>query len=396
MTTRFCPGVQPASRFFPLPLKLPQLVGAALSLAAPLSLAQPAATNPSPVSPIQLGLVLDGAYSSRELALGSRDKGFALGHTELTAGASIDDVFTGRATLAVHTHDSETELELEEAFVETTRLPAGLQVRGGRFLSQVGYLNELHSHGDDFVERPLLYRAFLGSHWFDTGLRVNWTAPTELYWRTGFEILAGKQLVSEPERDLRVGAWTLSTKVGGDLGSSHSWQVGLAYLRNRLEPHHEEEEDEDEHAHEHAHGARYTGGKMVIADGVWKWAPDGNNRERQLRLSAEYARVTDINEHAGAGDVHRAWYVSAVYRFLPQWEAGVRFDDLKVREPHDDHFHAGHLQETALSLAWKRSHFSTLRVQWTRQRDRGDFDDAANSLQLQYVMSLGAHGAHSF
>ena len=378
-----------------IPLRLLPLVGAALWLAAPLALAQPAAPPAPSAAPIQLGLVLDGAYSSRGLALGSRDKGFALGHTELTAGASIDDLFTGRATLAVHTHDGETELELEEAYVETTRLPAGLQVRGGRFLSQVGYLNELHSHGDDFVERPLLYRAFLGSHWYDTGLRVNWVAPTELYWRTGFEVLAGKQLVSEPERDLRIGAWPLSTKVGGALGSSHSWQAGLAYLRNRLEPHHEEE-GEDEHDHEHAHGARYTGGKMVIADGVWKWAPNGNNRERQLKLSAEYARVTDINEHAGSGDVHQAWYVSAVYRFAPQWEAGVRFDDLKVSEPHDDHFHAGRLRETALSLAWKHSHFSTLRVQWTRQRDRGGFDDAANALQVQYVMSLGAHGAHSF
>lgn len=374
------------------------LTGIALLALAPVALAQPAATPPA-APPIELGLVLDGAYSSHELALGSRDKGFGLGHTELTAGANVDDLFTGRATLALHTHDGDTELELEEAYVETTRLPAGLQARAGRFLSQIGYLNELHAHGDDFVERPLLYRAFLGSHWFDNGLRLNWVAPTELYWRTGVEIFAGKQLVQEPERNLRVGAATLSTKLGGDLNTSHSWQFGLAWLRNRLEPHHEEEEEEeghDEHDHDHAHGARYTGRDMVIADAVWKWAPGGNNRERQLRLSAEYARASELNEHARSGDVHEAWYVSAVYRFRPQWEAGVRFDELKVREPHDDHFHDGRLQETAVSLAWKRSHFSTLRVQWTHQRDRGGFDEADDALQLQYVMSLGAHGAHPF
>ena len=375
--------------------------GAALLLALP-QLASAQSTPKPQAPPIELGLVLDGAYSSRALALGSRDKGFGLGHTELTAGANIDDLFSGRASLAIHTHDGDTELELEEAYVETRGLPAGLQVRAGRFLSQIGYLNELHAHGDDFVERPLLYRAFLGNHWFDNGVRLNWVAPTDIYWRTGFEVLSGKQLVHESERSLRVGAWTLGTKLGSDIGTNHSWQLGLAWLRNRLEPHHEEEEDGDhaeahEHGEEHdAHGARYTGRNLVIADAVWKWAPNGNNRERQLRVSAEYARVSDLNEHARSGDVHDAWYLSAVYRFVPQWEAGVRFDSLKVHEPHGDHFHSGRLEETSLALAWRRSHFSTLRLQWTHQRDRGGFDDADQSVQVQYVMSLGAHGAHPF
>ena len=73
------------------------------------------------------------------------------------------------------------EVELEEAWAQTRTLPAGFQVRAGRFSSQLGYLNEQHPHTDDFIERPLLYRAFLGGHYFDDGVRVNWTAPTDLY-----------------------------------------------------------------------------------------------------------------------------------------------------------------------------------------------------------------------
>ena len=352
---------------------------------------------------LEYGMTLDGSLASRKLALGSRERGFAPGHNEATVAGNIDDHFAGRATAVLHRHDGETELELEEAWFETTALPVGLQVRAGRFLSSIGYLNDLHTHTDDFVERPLLYRAFLGGHYFDDGLRLQWVAPTSLYWRTSLEAFGGRGLVAEPQRERLAGAWTLNTRVGGDIGIEHGWQLGLSYLRNRLDPAAEEaHEDGDgdhrpEDAHDHAHGgARFTGRHLFIVDGTWKWAPDGNNRVRQLRVSAEYARVTDLNEHAGSGDIHEAWYLSTVYRFAPQWEAGLRLDHLKAREPHGDHFHSGRLQEASLSLAWKPTHFSALRLQWTRQRDRQGFDDAGNAVFLQYVMSLGAHGAHAF
>src|SRR6218665_349056 len=347
-----------------------------------LALAQEA-TNPiPPVRPaLEVGAVLDGAYTSKDLALGSREKGFGLGHTELTVGAAGDALWTARLTAVAHSHDGQFEAELEEAFVETTALPAGLQVRGGRFLSQVGYLNELHTHTDDFVERPLLYRAFLGSHYFDNGLRVNWTAPTAFYWRTGVEVVSGTQLVQEPARRRGAGVFTANTRVGGDIGIEHSWQAGLSYLHNRLEPTAKDESshDHDHGDHAHAHGAGYTGRHLFQIDAVWKWAPNGNNRDRQLRVSTEYARITDINAYARSNDFHEAWYGSVVYRFAPQWEAGVRLDDLWVRTPHGVHFHSGHLQEASVSLSWKRSHFSNVRLQWTGQRNRRGFDNAVDS-----------------
>ena len=50
---------------------------------------------------------------------------------------------------------------------------------------------------DDFVERPLLYRAFLGGHWNDDGLRLNLTLPTATYWMVGAEAFRGRRLVAE-------------------------------------------------------------------------------------------------------------------------------------------------------------------------------------------------------
>lgn len=350
---------------------------------------------------IQYGLVLDGAYSSRDLALGGREKGLALGHTEGTIAGNIDDLFAGRATAALHSHEGSIELELEEAFIETRTLPAGLSLRAGRFLSQIGYLNEQHPHADDFVDRPLPYRAFLGSHYFDDGARMNWVAPTPVYLRLGLEVFNGSKLVSSAQESPAVGAFALSAKTGADWGLEHSWQVGLSYLRNRVDPTGDEADDEHDHDHhdegdDHGHGVQFNGRDLWIVDAVWKWAPNGNNRDRQLRLSTEYVRVNEPSRFATDDNYHEGWYVSAVYRFAPQWEAGIRHGELKVQEPHGDHFHRGRLRETEAMIAWKRSHFSALRLQWTRQRDLGGFPEAGNAVMLQYVMSLGGHGAHTY
>jgi hypothetical protein len=77
--------------------------------------------------------------------------------------ANIDDRFFGWFTGALHTEDGETEIELEEAYFETLGLSAGITIRGGRFFSALGYLNNVHVHAQDFVDFPLVYRAFFGN-----------------------------------------------------------------------------------------------------------------------------------------------------------------------------------------------------------------------------------------
>ena len=335
---------------------------------------------------------LDMAASSRSLALGTRDRGLGLGHSDVSASGPLGAWLDARFTIVGQTSDRRLETEMEEAWVQTSRLPAGLQLRAGRFFSQVGYLNEQHPHTDDFVQRPLLHRAFLGGHWSDNGLRLNWTAPTETYMRLGLEVFQGRSLVREAAATGRPGALTLSAKWGGDIGRSQGWQVGVSLLHNRREAAVEEHEE----ASGHDHGAAYSGRRMWLADLAWKWAPEGNNRREQVRIAYEHAVVTGINRYASSQDRHHAGYLSAVWRFAPTWEAGARIDVLRVRAPQDEGFTDGRLRESALMLAYKPGHAQTVRLQFTRQRDRGGFGDASRSVQLQYVMSFGHHAAHSF
>jgi hypothetical protein len=355
----------------------------------------------------QFGAVLDITHTSQALALGSRDKGLQLGHSDLSAAGPLGPWFKAQVGAVVATHEGKLEKGIEEAWIETTRLPGGLQARAGRFASQVGYLNQQHPHADDFVERPLLYRGFLGGHWNDDGLRLNWTAPTPFYLMVGAEAFRGKRLVEEvagPAR--RMGATTFVVKTGADLNRSHSWQLGLSHIRNTREAlieAHEEGAEEgahehgDEHAHEHGHGAAFSGRRTAMVDFIWKWAPGGNNRDQQVRVGLEVARISGLGAAFASTDKHQASALSVVWRFRPDWEVGARWDRLRVRMAHDGEVHGGQLNEQALMLAWKPSHMQSLRLQVTSQRDAVEFENPARrAWQLQYVLAFGAHGAHAF
>lgn len=354
------------------------------------------ASSMANVSNPDISVVLDGAYRNGEGALQTREEGFSLGHTELSLASSIDDQFNGQLVWVIESHEGETELDLEEAFIETTGLPAGLTLRAGRFLSQVGYLNGRHTHADAFSDRPAIYRALLGGHYFDEGLRLNMLLPTPFYWKVGTELFSGRRLVDGTGDD-DVGVTTLVSKWGGDLGNS-SWQLGVSYLNHRLSIEEEEEEvgETDDHDHAgHSHSALYGGENMWIADAVWKWAPEGNPQKRSVVATAEIFQVDGLNEHASSDDQHTGWYSSVVLGLGPQWRVGLRHGEVELSQAHGDHFHGQDLQESSVMASWSRSHFSTVRLQYTRQSGDG-FDEIDDALTLQYVMTLGAHGAHAY
>ncbi len=370
------------------------------------------AATPGSLTNPNLSAVLDGYYQEGERALGERQEGFGLGHTELALSAAIDGRFYGKLTTVLETGDGETEIGLEEAFIQTLALPAGLSVRAGRFLSDIGYLNNQHLHSDAFVERPAAYRAFLGGHYFDDGVRLNWIAPTATYWELGGELFGGDPLQAEEvEAPETVGVYHLYSKLGGDIGLAHSWQASVSWLRNEngqshAEPH-DSAEAADEHDHEHAHGARFTGRDLYNVAAVYKWAPEGNYKYNHLTLSGEYFYLDAPFEHdadhdgeESAPDYYDGWYLSGVYQFSPSWSAGLRYGEMSAAmlefEGDLGHFHEARIKEAEAMVAWHASHFSTVRLQYTHQNvtELGAWDD--HVVTLQYIMTLGAHSAHQF
>lgn len=325
---------------------------------------------------------------------GPGEEGLSLAESELVLSANIDDRFYGFFTAALTPED---EIEIEEAYVETFALGAGFTIKAGRFLSHIGYLNSLHPHAWDFADPPLVYRVFLGNQYGDDGVQLRWVAPTALYLELGTEIFRGDAFPAGGAANDGKGTRALFAHIGGDVGASHAWQAGVSFLRAEAEE--RETGDAD----------RFSGESEIVGvDVVWKWAPHGNPRERNFKLQAEYyVRDEDgeFDPSSGGnpiahGDRQRGWYSQAIYQFISRWRIGVRYDRLKADDVDvalagtalDPEGHEP--RRTSAMIDFSHSEFSRLRLQYNRDESRADRRD--DQWYLQYVMSLGAHGAHTF
>lgn len=358
-----------------------------------------------------ISLILDGRYASF-----SRDpetyaiagfslqpevleieEGFHLGESELTLSANVDDKFYGQFTAGFH----HGEVEIEEAFFETLALGRGFTVRGGRFFSAIGYLNPIHAHARDFTDLPLPYRAMIGRHNLsDDGLQLRWVAPAAVFLELGGEILRGEGFPAGGAADDGTGAASAFVRLGGDVGRSHAWQIGLSRLAAEAEDRESGDEEDPDF---------FTGDvDLTILDFVWKWAPRGNSRERNFKFQAEYLLRDEDGEYtldelgtaiAFEGE-QTGWYAQAVYQFVPRWRVGARYARADAGTAAPDFAGTvldaeGHEPKaTSVMLDFSNSEFSRLRLQYTRDEARGDRAD--NQYYLQYIMSLGAHGAHTF
>ncbi len=317
-----------------------------------------------------ISLIFDGRYASfqnnpqdyelpgfqlgGEAGLG--EDGLSIGHSELIFSGNIDDKFYAVLTAALHSDDGETNIELEEAYIETLGLGNGLGVKIGRFYSAIGYLNEQHEHAWDFGDAPLIYRGLFGNQFRDDGMQVSWIAPTDLFIQTGAEAF-------------RDDAYTLFANFGGDIGDSHSWQIGISHLSANIDA--------------TVKTPGLTGDSQINAfDLVWKWAPNGNYKDRNFKLQFEY-----FDSQETTYDVNQSgWYLQSVYQFMPQWRVGLRYDRL-------DHEESITPQRYSMMVDWSHSEYSRIRLQYNRDES---YEQADDQIFVQYTMSLGSHGAHTF
>ena len=332
--------------------------------------------------------------------VGPPKRGFGLAESELVMSANIDPNWHGYFTLAL---DPDNSVAVEEAWIQSLSLPHGLTLKGGRFYSGIGYSNEQHPHVWDFVDAPLAQKAFLGGNLGGDGVQLKWLAPTETFLELGAEVTRGHNFPGSERNKNGIGAWSAFAHVGGDVGDSHSWRAGLSYLHNRPKGREFELDDKTN---------SFSGNSNLwLADLVWKWAPDGNARQRNFKLQGEYYRRAengDLSHDTSAPTVYgykatqSGWYAQGVYQFMPRWRTGLRHDKLHYGRVDTDAALLASLpvleryspSRNTLMLDYSPSEFSRFRVQLARDKSRRDEGD--KQIMLQYVTSLGSHGAHKF
>lgn len=407
-------------------LAVPQPAGAppAVSAAEPMAPAAPppgrASTGGANAFNPAIALILSGGTTRTSLdpanyrlsgfqlpagaEVGPGGRGFALGESELGLSASIDPWWRGVASLALSPDNS---VSVEEAYVQSTALGHGLTLKAGRFLSGVGYLNAQHAHSWDFVDNPLAYQALLGTQYGDDGLQLKWLAPTDQYLELGLELGRGRSFPGSDSPRNGLGMAALALHTGGDVGASHSWRAGLSWLSAKA--------DEQALSLTDANGSllssAFSGRSRVwLLDGVWKWAPNGNATQTNFKLQGEYLHSTREGSlsfdpaNLNQTDTYRAaqsgWYVQGIYQFMPGWRVGLRSERLNPGTPdyasNAAYYPSSSYQpsKTSLMLDFSASEFSRVRLQWAL--DKSGQGQTDRQLQLQYQMSLGAHGAHSY
>jgi hypothetical protein len=337
--------------------------------------------------------------SGGEVGPGAR--GVSLGESELTLAANIDPMFAGKLTVAL---TGEETAEVEEAFIQTRALSNGLNIKAGRFLSAIGYLNGLHAHTWDFVDAPLAYQAFLGGQYKPDGVQATWLLPTDTYIELGAELASGARFPGTDRNKNGFGSTSLFAHAGDDIGASGSWRAGVSYLRTSAV----------DRAYDDLTSNAFSGrSTMWVLDGIYKWAPNGNATQQNFKLQGEYFRRKESGTLAAGDDsgdfasTQSGWYLQGVYQFAPGWRTGLRHDRLSSGTTSIGLVQNGTLAASAFPLLgsysprrnslmfdYSPSEFSRLRLQFAQDKSQSGVTD--KQVFLQYIMSLGAHAAHAF
>jgi hypothetical protein len=349
--------------------------------------------------------------------IGPGGRSFNLGESELTVSANIDPYFSGKFVMAAA---PEGGAEVEEGYVQNSGAIPGATLRFGRFLSGIGYLNEIHAHAWDFADAPLVHQAFFGGALKEDGVQVRWLAPTPVFLEFGIETGRGANFPGTDRNKNGLNGGMLFAHVGDDVGAGGSYRVGASYRQTRaLDRRYQDINSLDQPVIN-----AFDGENTIWAvDLVWKWSPDGNPVERNFKFQAEVFRREEAGRLTynvdgastpGTGtdryeSKQSGWYTQAVYQFIPRWRAGMRYEALSSGTVENSLVSNGvngltasdfpllaanKPKRTTLMMDFSASEFSRLRLQFARDQARFHLTD--KQIVLQYVMSLGAHGAHKF
>jgi hypothetical protein len=358
------------------------------------------------------------AYSSardlNRVEVGDHDpqqRGFNARNIELAFDGAVDPYFEGFANIVFKlNNNNETEVEVEEVFLQTTNLPFNLQLKGGQFFAAFGRINPTHPHTWDFADDPLVHGLFLGPDGLrGVGGQMSWTLPTPWYSQlllgvqngrgsTAYSfrnpgdngIFAGRLTTDREMRGLEDFVWIPRWENSVDLSPT---QVILAGVSG-------------------AFGSNDTGTntrtQIYGGDFLYKWKSahaEGGFPFVKWQTEVMYRRFEaglGMDDTFPVAETFHDWgmYSQVLWGFKKGWVAGIRGDyvDMQDSKFTDDPDRQSRSRVSA-DLTWYPTEFSKIRLQYNH-----DFMDESfflagrdvDSVFLQFEFILGAHGAHKF
>jgi hypothetical protein len=419
------PGAQPSAS--PLPGSFPT-TDTSVVTPAPETISSTGA-GASLTQPITIGggrnymnISLDGlfalAYSSAKdldhIEVGDHDpqqRGFNARNIELAFDGAVDPYFEGFANIVFKLdNDNETEVEVEEAFMQTTSLPFNLQLKGGQFFTAFGRLNPTHPHTWDFADTPLVNGLFLGPDGLrGVGAQASWTLPLPWYSQliiasqngrgsTGFSFrnpgddgMFFDRITTDREaRGLQDFVWIPRFENSFNLSDTQTVLAGVSG----------------------AFGSNETGAdsrtQIYGADLLYKWKSaraEGGFPFVKWQTEFMYRRFEagrGANESFPVAETFHDWglYSQVLWGFKKGWVAGIRGDYVHMQDSmFTDDLDRQSRSRISANLTWYPTEFSKLRLQYNHDFLEENFflsEREVDSLFLQFEFILGSHGAHKF
>jgi hypothetical protein len=358
------------------------------------------------------------AYSSardlNRVEVGDHDpqqRGFNARNIELAFDGAVDPYFEGFANIVFKLdNDNQTQVEVEEVFLQTTNLPFNLQLKGGQFFAAFGRINPTHPHTWDFADDPLVHGLFLGPDGLrGVGGQISWTLPTPWYSQlllgvqngrgsTAYSfrnpgdsgVFEGRLTTDREMRGLEDFVWIPRWENSVDLSPT---QVILAGVSG-------------------AFGSNDTGTntrtQIYGGDFLYKWKSahaEGGFPFVKWQTEVMYRRFEaglGMDDSFPVAETFHDWgmYSQVLWGFKKGWVAGVRGDYMDMQDSKftDDPDRQSRSRVSA-DLTWYPTEFSKIRLQYNHDFIDDSFFLAGrdvDSVFLQFEFILGAHGAHKF
>jgi len=307
------------------------------------------------------GYAIDGFNPRTDEIPFNKNRGFNFNYAEFGMHSVVGPYFDADAIFHLHPD----EFEIEEAYITTKKLPSNMQLKAGLFRSGFGRINAIHHHSQHFMAKPLVYESMLGTEGIkDAGVSLNWVAPTESYIMLGAEALQGENELSfgYPEsNNLYVGY----LKSGFDMGDTNALLLGGSVAKGKTA---------------NNKSSRLYGVELTLNHIIDSYS--------SLRWQSEYLyRDRDNQKQAGL-------YTQLLYDMNSNWEFGTRYDAItKNIDTQPDN-----LKKYSAIISYRPFEFSKLRLQYSKDKSKsfqGKQQDE-NMIALDFLVEIGAHGAHAF
>ena len=359
------------------------------------------------------------ADPSQKLQLGDHDpsnNGFSLRNAEIAVDGAVDPYFKGYGNIVYKLdQNNQSAVELEEAYVMTTSLPANLQVKAGQFFAAFGRQNAQHPHQWSYVDQPIILNRTLGPDGLrNVGAQLSWLAPTPFYTEASLGIFNGQGSTA-------FGFRNQGEPDAAGVNRVHGYATTDRTLRGPGDmlfvPHLTTSFDLTDYqtivaGASGAFGPNDTGSgentQIYGLDLYWKWKPaDANagypfvswqSEALYQKFAAPSQSVPPAPLAALPAQTLNDWgfYSQVNWGFKERWVAGLRGEYADGNDSPYDRYDVYRNERNRISpmLTFFCSEFSKIRLQYNL--DHGELTGTQSSIWLQFEFMLGAHGAHKF